>query len=146
MMGLSAQHAWRRTNFSSLITRTNYTPADYRTGYVQSWHFTVQRELGRGWILDVAYVGNRGVGLMILGDYNQARPNNPGENLSLQARRPIQAFTDIQHRLGRRLLDLPRPADQGGEEVLRRLVPAEFLHVVQGHRQRRGPPGDVQRR
>jgi hypothetical protein len=33
---------------------------------------------------------------MILGDYNQARPNGPTENLSLQARRPIQNFGLIQ--------------------------------------------------
>ncbi|MEK7753205.1 MAG: TonB-dependent receptor, partial [Acidobacteriota bacterium] len=82
--------------FSTLISRTNHIPADYRTSYVQSWHFTIQRELGRGWITDLAYVGNRGVGLMILGDYNQARPNNPGENVVLQARRPFSAFTEIQ--------------------------------------------------
>jgi hypothetical protein len=82
--------------FSTLITRTNHIPADYRTSYVQSWHFTIQRELGKGWITDLAYVGNRGVGLMILADYNQARPNNVGENTVLQARRPFTAFTDIQ--------------------------------------------------
>ena len=33
---------------------------------------------------------------MILGDYNQARPNGPAENLSLQARRPIPNFGLIQ--------------------------------------------------
>jgi hypothetical protein len=82
--------------FSTAITRTNYIPADYRTSYVQSWHFTVQREIGKGWIADLGYVGNRGVGLMILGDYNQARPNNTGENVVLQSRRPFTAFTDIQ--------------------------------------------------
>ncbi|MBI1790963.1 MAG: TonB-dependent receptor [Acidobacteria bacterium] len=83
-------------NFSTATTRTNYTPADYRTSYVQSWHFTVQRELTQDLVLDVAYVGNRGNGLMILGDYNQARPNNPGENTTLAARRPIQGFDFIQ--------------------------------------------------
>jgi hypothetical protein len=44
----------------------------------------------------VAYVGNRSNGLMILGDYNQARPLNAGETASLNARRPIQGFSDIQ--------------------------------------------------
>ena len=82
--------------FSTVTARTNYTPADNRTGYVQSWHFTIQREVGRGLVLDLGYVGNRGVKLMILGDYNQARPNNPGENLVLQARRPYQSFSEIQ--------------------------------------------------
>lgn len=83
-------------NFSTATTRTNYTPADYRTSYVQSWHLTIQREIAKDLLFDIAYVGNRGVGLMILGDYNQARPNNPGENLSLTARRPIQGYDFIQ--------------------------------------------------
>jgi hypothetical protein len=83
-------------NFSTATTRTNYTPADYRTSYVQSWHFTIQRELSRNLLVDLAYVGNRSVGLMILGDYNQARPNNPGENLTIDARRPIPGFSYIQ--------------------------------------------------
>ena len=40
---------------------------------------------------------------MILGDFNQARPNAPGENASLQARRPIPGFQDIQIAFRRRL-------------------------------------------
>jgi len=83
-------------NFSTATTRTNYTPADYRTSYVQSWHMTIQRELAQGLLFDVAYVGNRSVGLMILGDYNQAVPNEPGKTLSIAARRPIQGFDYIQ--------------------------------------------------
>ncbi len=95
MMGVP-QNLITPARYSALTARTNYTPADNRTAYVQSWHFTVQRELARDLVLDVAYVGNRGVKLMILGDYNQARPNNPGENVVLQTRRPIQTFSYIQ--------------------------------------------------
>lgn len=84
------------SNFSTATTRTNYTPADYRTSYVQSWHFTVQHEIAKNLVLDAGYVGNRSNGLMILADYNQARPNNIGESLSLAARRPIQGFDAIQ--------------------------------------------------
>lgn len=83
-------------NFSTATTRTNYTPADYRTPYVQSWHFTVQREVATNLVFDIAYVGNRSNGLMILGDLNQARPNNPGQTLSIDARRPIPGFSYIQ--------------------------------------------------
>ncbi|MBI4902078.1 MAG: carboxypeptidase regulatory-like domain-containing protein [Acidobacteria bacterium] len=83
-------------NFSTATTRTNYTPADYRTSYVQSWHLTIQRQLVKDLVLDVAYVGNRSNGLMILGDYNQARPNNIGENSTILARRPIPGFDYIQ--------------------------------------------------
>jgi len=44
----------------------------------------------------VAYVGNKSRDIMILGDYNQARPNASAENATLQARRPIQGFQEIQ--------------------------------------------------
>jgi hypothetical protein len=76
--------------------RTNYIPSDLRTGYNKNWHFSIQQELGKGWIADFGYVGTNAQKLMILGDYNQARPNNLGESLSLQARRPLQAFGYIQ--------------------------------------------------
>jgi hypothetical protein len=67
---------------------------------VESWHFTVQRELAKDLVLDVGYVGNRGVHLMILADYNQAVPNQAGQNLSLQARRPIPNFAYIEVAFG----------------------------------------------
>jgi Carboxypeptidase regulatory-like domain/TonB-dependent Receptor Plug Domain/TonB dependent receptor len=73
-----------------------YTPPDSRTGYVQSWHFTIQRELTKNLVLDLAYVGNRGTKLIILGDVNQARPQNPNEEVALNARRPYQAFGEME--------------------------------------------------
>jgi hypothetical protein len=84
------------SRFSTANTRTNYTPSDYRTSYVQSYHFTVQRELANNLVLDVGYVGNKSTGLMILGDYNQARPLNAGETANLLSRRPITGFDAIQ--------------------------------------------------
>ncbi|HNA98339.1 MAG TPA: MlaD family protein, partial [Marmoricola sp.] len=88
------------STLSTLTTRTNYTPADYRTSYVQSWHLTIQRELAKDLVFDIANVGNRSNGLMILGDYNQARPNNIGENLTILQRRPIPGFDYIQASYG----------------------------------------------
>jgi hypothetical protein len=82
--------------FSTARAQVRYIPADNRTGYVQSWHFTVQRELAKDFLLDVAYVGNHSVGLMILGDTNQAVPNVLGQSLSIDARRPIPGFTTIE--------------------------------------------------
>jgi hypothetical protein len=82
--------------YSTLTSRVNYQPRDNKTGYVQSWHFTIQQELGKDFLLDVGYVGNRGVNQLILGDFNQARPNQPGENLPLQRRRPFQDYSFIQ--------------------------------------------------
>jgi hypothetical protein len=83
-------------NFNTLNARTNYIPRDNDTGSVQSWHVSIQREIIAKLLLDVGYVGNKSRDIMILGDYNQARPNGPGENLSVQARRPIQGFQEIQ--------------------------------------------------
>ena len=47
-------------------------------------------------LVDVGYVGNKSRDILILGDFNQARPNAETENSSLQARRPIQGFQEIQ--------------------------------------------------
>jgi len=77
-------------------TSLRYTPQDIRTAYVQSWHFTIQREIVRDLVLDVAYVGNRGNKLVILGDVNQARPQAPNENTAINARRPYQAFGEME--------------------------------------------------
>ena len=83
-------------NFSTLNARVNYIPRDTPTGNVQSWHVSVQRELLPRLLVDVGYVGNKSHDIMILGDCNQARPNGPAENATLQARRPIQGFQEIQ--------------------------------------------------
>jgi hypothetical protein len=87
-------------NFDPLRAQARYIPRGNPTGYVQSWHFTVQRELTKDLVLDLAYVGNRGVHLMILADYNQATPNQAGQNLTLQARRPIPNFAYIEVAFG----------------------------------------------
>ena len=83
-------------SFSTLVSQVRYIPEDNRTGYVQSWHFTVQRELAHNLLLDVAYVGNHDVGLTILSDANQAFPNQLNQNLTLQQRRPIPNFAGIE--------------------------------------------------
>jgi hypothetical protein len=83
-------------NFNPLNGRVNYIPPDTDTGNVQNWHVTVQRELLPNLLVDVAYIGNRSRNLVILGDFNQARPNNAGEDVALQARRPIQGYQFIQ--------------------------------------------------
>jgi hypothetical protein len=44
-----------------------------RTGYVQNYSLNVQRELIRNTVLDVGYVGNRGVKLLMLRDLNQPK-------------------------------------------------------------------------
>jgi len=63
---------------------------------VQSWHLNIQREITPTLVVDAAYVGSHGVHLMVLADWNQAAPNQVGQNLSLQARRPISNFNAIE--------------------------------------------------
>ena len=77
-----------------------YMPRDLPWSYVQNWHLTIQRQLTRNTLIDVAYVGNRGVDLPILVDFNQARPLTAAElalpaaqRPSLLDRRPIQSVT-----------------------------------------------------
>ena len=85
-------------NFNPLTATVFHLPKDTRTGYVQSWHFTVQREITRNTLIDVAYVGNHAVKLLLFGDLNQARPLRVGETLAtapLQNRRPIAGFSAI---------------------------------------------------
>ena len=83
-------------NYNPATARVTFIPPDYRTPYVQSWHFTIQRELMRNVLLDLAYVGNHGTKLMVLADWNQARPSRAGENTTVDQRRPIQGFSFIQ--------------------------------------------------
>jgi hypothetical protein len=84
------------SNYSAMSTTTTYDPARTPTTYVQSYQLSVQRQLPGRTYLDVAYVGNYGVHEQIVQDFNEALPNAAGGSLSLQARRPIQAYGTIQ--------------------------------------------------
>ena len=57
---------------------------DYHSSQVQSWYISVQREVVRNMLVDVAYVGNRADDLMLFANYNQARPNNAAGTIPLQ--------------------------------------------------------------
>ncbi len=83
------------SNFSTVTTKTVYIDKNIRTPYVQNWHFTIQRELAKDMILDVAYVGNHSVGLWVTGDFNQAVPNLAGQSLPVKTRRPDAQFDYI---------------------------------------------------
>jgi hypothetical protein len=79
-----------------------YMQRDMPWSYIQNWHFTVQHSITPNTVVDVAYVGNRGVKLPLLGDLNQARPVTAAELTAtgtplatLDARRPVQGFGNI---------------------------------------------------
>lgn len=81
--------------FDASVSNISYIPRDTRTGYVQNWFFSIQREILPNTVFDIAYVGNRGNKLILFADYNQAAPNNAAGSLSLAARRPIPGFAGI---------------------------------------------------
>jgi hypothetical protein len=100
------------TAASNLSTEARYIPKNLPTGYVQSYHLTVQRQLSNSTTFEASYVGEHGVKIQVLADLNQsiANPvtaacNGTGATgstsgcLSLAARRPIPTFTTIEETL-----------------------------------------------
>ena len=96
------------TAASNVNTEARYIPKNLPTGYVQSYHLTVQREFGPSTTFEVAYVGEHGVKLQVLSDLNQANAATPSATCSatstagcgnLAARRPISTFYTIEQTL-----------------------------------------------
>ena len=100
------------TAASNLTTEARYIPKNLPTGYVQSYHLTVQHQFTNNTTFEAAFVGEHGVKIQVLADLNQAPPNpdtptcNPGTAaidsshcLALAARRPIPTFTTIEETL-----------------------------------------------
>ena len=85
------------SQFNPLVANITYMPRDYHSASVQSWHLSVQREIGANMVVDVAYVGNRAEDMLLFANYNQAVPNNAAGTLTLQQRRPIQDWADITY-------------------------------------------------
>jgi hypothetical protein len=100
------------TAASNLSTEARYIPKNLPTGYVQSYHLTVQRQITDSTTFEASYVGEHGVKIQVLADLNQSEANPvtatcnasgaPGSTsgcLSLAARRPIPTFTTIEETL-----------------------------------------------
>jgi hypothetical protein len=84
-------------NFDPLRANITYMPPDTRTTYLMSWFFSIQREIAKNTLVDIAYVGNRANKSLLFADYNQAVPNTNGGTIPLQQRRPIPTFSDITY-------------------------------------------------
>jgi outer membrane receptor protein involved in Fe transport len=63
---------------------------DLRTPYLQHWNVSVQHELGRSRVVELAYVGSKGTKLITARDINQPRPSPASPNF-----RPLPQFDDI---------------------------------------------------
>ncbi len=85
------------SRFNPRLANITYMPRDNKTTSIQSWFGSVQRELFKSVVLDLAYVGNHSRDSLLFANYNQARPNNAAGSLSLQARRPIPEYGDITY-------------------------------------------------
>ena len=90
--------SWRRFDGSAFpatepFAAKNFTFIDpfIKTPYVQQWTFNVQLEPVHGNLVDVRYVGTRGIGLMA--KVNLAQPLDPRVT-------PVNGFTDIRTRTG----------------------------------------------
>jgi hypothetical protein len=82
-------------NFNPITSNNLYIPANTAWPMIQSWVFAIQHEINRNTVLEVAYNGNHSVRLPIIGDWNQANPNLPGQTLNVQARVPDPSFGPI---------------------------------------------------
>jgi len=99
------------TAASNANTQARYIPKNLPTGYVQSYHLTVQRQIGPSTTFEVSYVGEHGVKIQVLGDYNQASANPVTATcnatvtsgcvnlLNQNAGRPLKTFTTIEETL-----------------------------------------------
>ena len=88
-------------NFKPANVTTRYIPRNFQTGYVQNYFLGVQHQLGAGFLVDIAYVGNKATHLQVLADYNQGAPCLLGAACpNLAARRPVQGFGDIEIAFG----------------------------------------------
>lgn len=88
---LTAQNAFT-TGIASTLNPINsnnlYVPANTRWPMIQSWVFSIQSEINRDTVFELAYNGNHSTRLPIIADWNQALPNLPGQSLNVQTRVP----------------------------------------------------------
>lgn len=70
---------------------TNYTAAApaLRQGYYHQYNLTLQRQFGTGTVVELAYVGNRGIGLPASVNINQPVLSPTGTAANANARRPL---------------------------------------------------------
>ncbi len=78
-----------------------FQSADMRTGYVQQYNFSLQRQIGNDWSVEAAYVGNLGRKLMGRTDINSAMRRPDATSGNINPRRPLwPTFQTINMRSG----------------------------------------------
>src|SRR5262249_6506405 len=79
-----------RRNVSGVTSTYGQASPSPKSQYLQSWNLTVERELARGTVLEVAYAGSKGTHLQRRYDINQAYREQ-----ALRSLKPFQAFSSI---------------------------------------------------
>ena len=64
------------TTFNPATDNITYIPKNTRDSYVESYYLSIQRELAKNTLLDIAYVGNHGLKLQGFLNANQKNPSN----------------------------------------------------------------------
>jgi outer membrane receptor protein involved in Fe transport len=79
------------SDYPGIIPNSAFTfQRNLRTPYTQQWNFSLERELGRSSVAELAYVGTKGTKLICDRDMNQANPSPQPYNP-----RPVPQFADI---------------------------------------------------
>ena len=122
---------------------------NFQNAFIQEWSADVQRQIGNTWLIDIGYVGTRGLHLVQETDPNQplnmtdverrvgSRPSlHPGGVSSGQL--PCADSLSRQFRLHavRGKFHLPRPAGQGRAAILQGALHPGLLHVLEVDRHR----------
>ena len=94
--------------FNPVNSNVVYIPPNSKWPMIQNRFLSVQREIAKGTLVEIAYNGNHSTRLPILADYNQANPNAQTTTcnfsvtpaitsgcLGVQARRPIPSYGPI---------------------------------------------------
>jgi hypothetical protein len=77
--------------FNAITANPSYIDGSrYRDSYVESYYLSVQRQLRKNTLLDIAYVGNHGLKLLQLANFNQ---KDPSKNFA----RPLPNYGDITY-------------------------------------------------
>ncbi len=74
--------------FDTTKTNVNYIDPHTRDGYAHSYYVSVQQQLMKNTVMELAYVGNRGLKLQTIANFNQ---RNPANNYA----RPFSAWSEI---------------------------------------------------
>ncbi|MBM3811862.1 MAG: TonB-dependent receptor [Acidimicrobiia bacterium] len=88
----------RRVNVATLSQKAQ--DPFQRTTYVQQWNFGIQQELATDLLLDVAYVGNRGLKLAAFRNLNQRAVNFNAAGVPSAGAQPLAGFNilgDVQY-------------------------------------------------